>query len=180
MRFMGLSRAKAEEIRGKYAEMLAMRVEHADGSEDPARVGPRMSDLAARFPGALREIDDLELAEIRRRIAGLDSLLEASGEEEPWMAPVALFHDLARGALALKRRLAGRRDVDQALVDRFTAEAQSLPCPEEMQGWLTDLATIASPPRGRVMDVVFARLARELGIEEAVARNLVFGRALPR
>ena len=48
---VGLSREEvAAEMRGKYVEMLAMRVEHASEAEDPSRVRPRMNDLAARFP----------------------------------------------------------------------------------------------------------------------------------
>jgi hypothetical protein len=162
-------------MRGKYAEMLAMRIEHADGREDPSRVRPRMSDLAARFPGALREIDRLELFEIERRVARLDAFIEAAGEEEPWMEAVAHFHRLARGALSAKRWLGGRRVVDDSLVLAFVRETAPLPFAHEIQSWRADLATIASPPRGRLMDVVFARLARELGVTDAGARELVFG-----
>ncbi len=165
----------ARDLRAKYAEMLSMRIEHAAGLEDRARVRPRMADLAARFPGALREIDDLELAEIQRRIARLDAFLDASGDEESWMKPVALFHRLARGALAAKRWLAGRKEVDAALVVTFSRQAQEHPLLEEIQAWAPHLASVASPPRGRILDLVFARLATELGVTETAARRLVFG-----
>jgi hypothetical protein len=155
--------------------MLSMRVEHAAGLEDLARVRPRMADLAARFPGALREIDDLELGEIQRRIARLDAFLDASGHEEAWMKPMALFHRLARGALAAKRWLGGRKQVDGALLSSFVREALASPLSEEIHAWVGDLASVASPPRGRVMNLVFARLARELGVTEDAARRLVFG-----
>jgi hypothetical protein len=174
---VGLALAIALEMRGKYAEMLAMRVAHAEGREDPSRVRPRMSELASRFPGALREIDRLELAEIERRLARLDAFIDASGDEEPWMAAVAHFHWLARGALAAKRWLGGRRVVDAELVEAFTRATPSLRFPHEVRAWHGDLETIASPPRGRVMDAVFARLARELGLPERDARALVFGAA---
>jgi hypothetical protein len=172
---VGFSRTAAAEIRGKYAEMLAMRLEHAQGTEDATRVRSRMSALAERFPGALREIDRLELVEIQRRVTRLDAYLAASCEEEPWMVAVALFHDLARGALGAKRWLGKRREVDEAVVDAFEREAPSLPFPEEVRSWKLDLATIASPPRGRVMELVFTRLARELGTTVRAARHRVFG-----
>jgi hypothetical protein len=95
------------------------------------------------------------------------------------MVAVALFHDLARGALAAKRWLGKRRVVDAAVLDAFAREASTLPSANEIEAWRADLASIASPPRGRVMDLVFARLATELGTSVAGARTLVFGAASP-
>jgi hypothetical protein len=173
-----MPRSTAVAIRGKYAEMLALRVEHAAGRENVAQLKPRLSRLATTFPGALREIDRLELAEIERRLARLDAVLDGGGgdaAEEPWMMAVALFHRLARGALGAKRWLAGRRSVDAATRVAFLADAQGHPFQEEIRAWESDLASVASPPRGRLMDLVFSRLAREIGASEAEARRLVFG-----
>jgi hypothetical protein len=167
--------AALEELRAKYAHMLAMRVAHASGDEDAEEVRARMAEVASRFPGALREIDDLELGEIRRRIEALDDVVDARREVEPWMEAVALFHAMARGALCAKRWLAGRKRVDAGVRQAFERGVPSLLFPEDARGWTGDLARIASPPRGRVMDVVFSRLARELGVTERVARRLVFG-----
>ncbi len=163
------------ELRAKYAQMLAMRVAHASGDEDAEDVRARMGEVAARFPGALREIDDLELAEIERRIAALDAVAQAKHEVEPWMEAVAMFHAMARGALCAKRWLGGRKRVDAGVVQAFEQGVAALAFPEDARGWSGELARIASPPRGRVMDVVFARLARELGTSERAARRLVFG-----
>lgn len=162
-------------LRGKYATMLAMRLAHDAGQEDAAEARVRMAELASRFPGALRELDDLELDDIRCRIAALEEVLRDAREVEPWMEAVALFHALARGALSAKRWLAGRKRIDAAVRRAFAAESSALDFPEEARAWSDDLASIASPPRGRVMDVVFSRLARALGIREAAARQLVFG-----
>lgn len=167
--------AALEELRAKYAQMLAMRVAHTSGDEDPDEARARMAEVASRFPGALREIDDLELAEIRRRIEALDDVVAARREPEPWMEAVALFHGMARGALCAKRWLGGRKLVNAEVQDQFERGVPSLLFPEDARGWSSDLARIASPPRGRVMDVVFARLARDLGISERGARRLVFG-----
>lgn len=167
--------AALEELRAKYAQMLAMRVAHASGEEDADEARTRMAEVASRFPGALREIDELELAEIRRRIEVLDEVVEARREAEPWMEAVALFHGMARGALCAKRWLGGRKRVDTEVEQAFERGLPALLFPEDARAWRSDLARIASPPRGRVMDVVFARLAGELGISERAARRLVFG-----
>ena len=106
---MRVSRGSLEELRAKYAQMLAMRVVHRSGADDADETRARMAKLASLYPGALREIDDLELSEIRRRVAALDEVLEAGREVELWMEAIALFHRMARGALSVKRWLAGRR-----------------------------------------------------------------------
>jgi hypothetical protein len=167
--------AALEELRAKYAQLLAMRVAHASGDDEAEETRVRMAEVATRFPGALREIDDLELAEIRRRIEVLDDVIHARREAEPWMEAIALFHTMARGALSTKRWLGGRKRIDAEVELAFERELRSLPFPEDARVWRGYLARIASPPRGRVMDVVFARLARELGVSERAARRLVFG-----
>lgn len=171
---MPVSRGDLDALRDKYATMMALRLERI--AEDEMR--RRMAELALRFPGALRELDDLELGEIRRRVETLDGVLAGSAPQEPWMEAVALFHALTRGALVVKRWLGGRKRVDAALARRFAAEHADLPFAEDARSWAEELSGIASPPRGRVTDAVFARLARTLGIAERQARRLVFG--IPR
>ena len=57
------------DLRAKYEEILRLRLLHGTGDEpDPRRA---MAALAGRFPGALRELDDLPLPEIRARIEAL-------------------------------------------------------------------------------------------------------------
>ena len=141
--------------------------------EAEARV--RMAALAARYPGALRELDDMELAEITRRVAALDSALRAQGQVERWMEAIALFHALARGALCAKRWLVGRKRVDVAVQRAYQDAVSGLAFPEDARAWASDLALIASPPRGRMTDAVFARVAVGLGTSERQARRLVFG-----
>ena len=169
---MDIERDALEELRAKYAEMLAMRVARGVGERE-ARA--RMARLAARHPGALREIDDLELDEIRRRIDALEAVLERGTPAQPWMEAVALFHELSRGALAAKRWLAGARDVSGSTRERFERERHALAFPAEAGAWTGHLEALARPPRGRVVDLVFARLAVRLGVPEAAARTLVFG-----
>ena len=163
-------------LRDKYEQMLCLRQLHARAKEEPDFVEPdprpAMADLARRFPGALREIDELPIDDIEARIAEL-----AAAEQEPsrvaaWMTAQAAFHRLARGALAVKRWLAGRA-LTAELDPAFAKAALAMPEREEALAWTDDLAAIARPPRGRVMDVVYARLARELGVEVSAARDAV-------
>ena len=163
-------------LRDKYEQMLRLRQLHARAKDEPDFVEPdprpAMADLARRFPGALREIDELPIADIEARIAEL-----AAAEDDPscvatWMTAQAAFHRLARGALAVKRWIAGRTLTPE--LDRAFAEAvQVMVEREEALAWKDDLAAIAKPPRGRVMDVVYARLAGELGVEVNAARDAV-------
>lgn len=140
-----------------------------------AEARSRMSVLARRFPGALRELDDLELDEILRRIAGLQSVLERGAEVDVWMRAVAAFHALARGALCAKRWLGGRKTVDAEVERAYAAAVPALAFPEDARHWQTELPTVALPPAGRVTNAVFALVARHTGVTEPEAHRLVFG-----
>jgi hypothetical protein len=166
-------------LRSKYEEMLSMRLADAAGTDGgPARVRQRMRQLADRYPGALREIDDLPLDEIRGRLDALDAALAkgaADSAHEPWMHAVARFHALTRGILVTKRWLGRRKRIDGGLQERFERELADLPFPEDSRAWAPHLSSVASPPRGRLVDAVFARIAGELGLPERAVRSLVFG-----
>ncbi len=172
---VNLDRHSLEELRAKYDEMLSMRLTHESGDEEATEARGRMAELASRFPGALREIDDLELDVIRARIRHLDGVLRGDQRVEPWMEAVALFHSFARGALWAKRWLAGRKRVDASIVGDYECDASRVAASTHALVWTDDLARIAAPPRGRIMDLVFARVARSLGTTENEARLLVFG-----
>jgi hypothetical protein len=154
--------------------MLAMRLAHEAGTED-GDVQVRMAELARRYPGALREIDELELHEIRGRIEALEASVRGEAEREPWMLALGLFHALMRGALCAKRWLAGRKVVDGATERAFAAALGGLAFPADAGAWQGELAQLAVPPGGRVSNLVFERLARHMGISESEARRLVFG-----
>jgi hypothetical protein len=167
--------ASLEQLRLKYVEMLAMRLDYDAGQRDARIARRRMGQLAAVFPGSLREIDELELSEIQRRIDALGAVLRGEQKVERWMEAVALFHAFARGALCAKRWLGGRKSVDTDTARAFSAAIESLPFPEDARVWQDDLPSIASPPRGRLTDIVFLRVASALGLDRKEARQLVFG-----
>src|SRR4051812_10405817 len=92
--------------------MLRLRLLHDAGDpEDPRRA---MAALACRFPGALREIDELPLQEITDRIDALRAAEADPAQELPWMRAIARFHALTRGALVAKKWLRGSRTPDFA------------------------------------------------------------------
>lgn len=154
-------------LRAKYLEMLSLRLA---SDEDEASARRRMARLAAEFPGALRELDDLTIEDIRARIAALEVAI-AEECPSPWMVASARFHVLVRGALDVKRWLGGRKTIDEATLAAF-AELSSGPAHE----WHGDLAAVARPPRGRLLDLVYGRLASELALPSAeAAYALVFG-----
>lgn len=80
----------------KYREMLRLRLADRDGTLADPR--PAMRALAARFPGALREIDEIPLEAL---IARIDELDRAPGAA-PWMRAHARYHELLRAKLAAK------------------------------------------------------------------------------
>ena len=166
-----------EELHLKYSEILSMRLSDmsADGRASEAEVRARMAVLAARFPGALREIDDLALDEIQGRLDRLRSAMDRRGPIEPWMLAVGRFHRLTRGALCAKGWLRGRKHIDTSVERAYLADAEKLAFPEDALAWASELSKIAAPPSGRVTHLVYARIAQEMSTTEREAKRLVFG-----
>lgn len=163
-------------LRDKYERMLRLRELHERAAAEPGFVEPdprrAMADLARAYPGALREIDELPIGLIRTRIEELAAAESDVARVAPWMTALARFHALARGALAVKRWLAGR-PLTAALEEAFAHAISTLPYAEDARLWSGDLAAIASPPRGRLMDLVYVRLAAELSVDVTAARATV-------
>lgn len=159
-------------LRAKYERLLALRELHDRAKSDAAFVEPdprsEMTALARTWPGSLRELDALPVDVIRARIASLDRALRDATRIERWMIAQDAFHRLARGALAAKRWLGKRKRITADVREDFGAHA-----PREARSWKDALAEVASPPRGRLMDLVHARVASELDVSVAEARRLL-------
>jgi hypothetical protein len=159
-------------LRAKYEEMLALREAHDRARTEPGYVEPdprrALAALASRFPGALRELDTLPVDALRARLDELDDAARDATMTAPWMTAQTAFHELARGAVAAKRWLAGRRAITPAMQDDLRSRGGPA------AAWADELAAIARPPRGRLLDLVFARVAAQLGLTVAEARALVF------
>ncbi|MCU0681031.1 MAG: hypothetical protein MUF34_01995 [Polyangiaceae bacterium] len=169
-----MARATALELLGKYEAMHRLRSETTAGAPTLA-----LRELAERFPGALRELDELALEEIERRLAHLRALAEGHAPAaEAWVVPLSLYHRRLRGALSAKRWLQGRRQL--SALERRDFEA--LRGSEEVEAavWAAQLERLASPPTGRLTDVVLEHVALELGLRVEVLSGLLFGEARAR
>ena len=168
------------ELRDKYERMYALREANARAKTDPRSPEPdtraELARLAEEFPGALREIDQLPLGTIRERIVALSALEKLPGTPAPWMIAQVAFHRHARGALAAKRWLAGRKDVTPAMHADFARAHAG----HDAALFASDLRSVARPPRGRIVDLVFEHVARALDVTPTEARALVLGAAAKR
>jgi hypothetical protein len=159
------------ELRGKYEEMLRMRLfDESHPGGDPRR---EMAALASRFPGALRELDEAPLERIRSRLAALSECVDTGEPPEPWMCATALFHRLTRGALAAKRWLGGRKDPD--VIAGVLSWLEGFPEADDARVWADDLALVACPPRGKLSELVFERVATALNQTVPEVRTLIVG-----
>jgi hypothetical protein len=160
-----------DELLEKYREMRELRVHREAGTLTDPRARLRL--LAARFPGALREIDERPMAEIDARIDALEVLRgDATRAPAPWMVATYHFHRELRSRLRTKRWLAGRRAVDDALRERFAREHASVP---ELLRMQDDLAAIAQPAGQRLSLDAMAAAARLASVTVEEAKRLIFG-----
>ena len=128
----------------KYAALVALR-RRRDAGGDPAG-GGALRALAAEFPGCLRELDTLGLAELERR-----AHLAAAGTDEPWLPWIAAYHTLMRTALALRAPNAAALEVDP-----------------------TFAAAVRAPPHGRVSVVVLRTLSARFSVPAATIAATLF------
>lgn len=159
-------------LRGKYQRMLEMRRAHDRGAEEDPR--EQMRELAAEFPGALREIDELPLSVIEQRIQALTEVIEQRQVHAPWMAWMVSYHGHLRAALRIKRMALLRHDLDAALETLhqvYVARDDEPPVASFTRGTLAD---VLKPATGRLNDWVFARIAADTGVSVDVVRDQLF------
>lgn len=169
-------------LREKYAELRRLREESdADAAQGrahhPSR--ERLKALSRRFPGALAEIDRIAFSLLEERLCALDAILERTAvqsELPPWIVGWVRVHEGLRGALSVKAWLEGARTVDAQTLARFDAALETLPFPEEARAFRDRLAEVASPPDGRLVDLVFDDAARTLGMDRVALRALLMPR----
>jgi hypothetical protein len=126
-----------------------------------------LRQLAREFPGALRELDILPLEEIEQRMERL-RLAADRGSVEPWMEWMVAYHRLMRLALAIKRRLGRRRQLDEPAALEIALEV-SVESGERCEIGLVH--AVACPPAGRLNVLVFDRLAEQFGAEARFLRR---------
>lgn len=159
-------------LRDKYQRMLEMRRAHESGSETNPRTLMRV--LAAQYPGALRELDELPLSLIEIRIGALTEVIEAGVEVAPWMRWMVDYHGYLRAALRIKRMGLPRDDMATALTQ---LHQQYVPAIDEPPVSLLNdeaLAVVLKPTQGRLNPWVFGQIAVRHGTDAEVVRSQLF------
>lgn len=155
-------------LREKYEVMRTLREQHARdvaAGIDPIAPRAQLRELSRRWPGALAEIDRIPPEVLHQRIAVLDETI-ASGSEPPlWARAWILTHSRLRGALAIKFELRGGRTLDPDHV-----------FPDEAAPYLDRIAEIERPPNGRIVELVYADVAKLLAIDPSTMRDLLMPR----
>ncbi len=173
-------------LREKYREIKRLRTVDAEHvarghAHDPK---PEMAALARRFPGSLRELDELPMADIEARLSALDGALVEQRVPE-WAALQVAYHGTYRFALRIKRRSARKGVLDeralQHAIARLLASTEAELASEPDEPRLTDfnaeeLRAILRPTGGRLQPWVVAHVARALQVEPAAVSAALFVR----
>jgi hypothetical protein len=171
-------------LREKYREIKRLRMVDAahvarGHAHDPK---PEMAALARRFPGSLRELDELPMAQIDARLAALDGALAQQHVPE-WAALQVAYHGTYRFALRIKRRAARKGALDDAAlqhaIDRLLArtegELEGEPDEPRIADFAADeLRAILRPVGGRLQPWVLAYVARALSVDPAAVSTALF------
>jgi hypothetical protein len=162
---MNLSRTRLLGLSRKYRTLSALR----RGALSPKET---LRPLAQEFPGALRELDCLPMAELEARRHAVHAA-ERGEVPEPWIAWMLCYHERMRLALEVKRRLRGARPNDWA---SFTEVANELAQRSNREADVGFVAQVSAPPGGRLNRLVFELLERELGCPRAQLEQTLFPR----
>ncbi|MBI5517732.1 MAG: hypothetical protein HY909_28430 [Deltaproteobacteria bacterium] len=164
------SREELLALAGKYDTLLALRGAHdATGEVAPREV---LRALAARFPGALRELDRLPLEVLSRRAGALREAA-VTGDPAAWMRWLWAFHGALRGALAA-RRAAGRArgEVGPDALGRLATEASRAAGMALSEGFVRDVCAL---PGGRLTAVAWRWVEARYGLSAGEARRALLG-----
>lgn len=168
------SAAAIQALLDKYREIKRLREEHVAGEHEDPR--PRLRALARRFPGALRELDELPMEEIDARLALLLAALERAQPVPAWVDLQLAYHGWMRAALRIKRIAHGRgaAHADAVLAEltaRYVPDAHDPPLASFD---LVAVTAILEPAAGRLNPWVYARVAALLGVDADAVRRALF------
>jgi hypothetical protein len=135
-----------------------------------------MAQLARRFPGALRELDELPMPVIEERLASLDAALAGGTAAPEWARLQIAYHGSMRAALRIKRLAGTARDAAGLLnaIANTYVPAEDEPPLSSFDG--PALAAIARPAGGRLNPWVFERVAAVCGVSAEAVRRALFTR----
>jgi len=142
----------------KYETIAKLRRDRQGGGGVAARSVLRA--LAREFPGALRELDTVALAEVDRRRLALLAAADG-GRAEAWMTWMVAYHATMRAALVVKGRIARATALSDELVEIVARDAS-----RQTNVTLDDafVRTVARPPAGRLNAAVFDLLGQRFGV----------------
>ena len=151
----------------KYQALGDLRRARAQGFAVPERAV--FKALAEEFPGCLNELDTLPLETIDARAVALFAAA-AEGPVLDWMGWLAGYHALLRAALRIRIRSTRAREINAARAVELAEDASA------HSGAAIDAAFVQAvlrPPDGRIIPVVYERLAALHGAPaEAIKRAL--------
>jgi hypothetical protein len=152
----------------KYTALIALRRRKDQGQPAPSRA--ELRELARDFPGCLRELDTLGLAELERRAAAL-AAAAAGGAREPWMAWISAYHLLMRAALQVKRKVTRGAPLGDG---ELTALAVQVSAAARISVDLGFIRAVASPPEGRLGVIVLRQLGASFGVPAGEIAAVLF------
>ncbi|CAN5805714.1 hypothetical protein BH09MYX1_BH09MYX1_49230 [soil metagenome] len=153
----------ARTLLAKYEAIRALRAE-ASATSPVAR----LQALSTQFPGALRELDTLPIAEIERRIELLHVTAASSDAPPSWIAGMHFFHVELGALLRAKRWLGKHPHVDAILRSAFIAAHAH---DDEMLRWESRLDDVAKPPRGRLSELALSEASTRAAIPQDELRR---------
>lgn len=153
----------------KYETLAQLRAEGADAASRE-----RLQPLAAEFPGALRQLDQLRPEELERRVRILRTG-GASGDTHPplWARVEVTYHRTLRACLAVRRRAVTQSS--GAGLEHWIESEMDADGHEPSARWLLDhLMHIQHPPQGRLNGWVLQQVADRFGLTPEAVTALMF------
>jgi hypothetical protein len=158
----------------KYRTLRALRSEAQPAVNGVLRA--RLATLAAAFPGALRELDQLPLDVIDARLSAIERVADSGAEPADWMRLQIAYHGFMRAVLRI-RRLSRARSLPMSDADQELAALAYTPAADEPPVSRFDLAalqTIRKPPGGRLNPWVIEQVARDCGVTTQAVHRALF------
>lgn len=161
-------------LRDKYLELLRLRRAAEEVGARGLAAPP--AALAARFPGALRQLDRLPFDVIVARLGELEAAEEGEVPWPRWGRWEETYHDRLRATLRVKRVISGAMSDDEAMAVAARAwshGADDSPSPREPFS-RARLELIRRPSGGRLSASVLDEVAREVGATVDELREVLF------
>ena len=155
-------------LAAKYQALGDLRRARAQGGAVPERAV--FKALADEFPGCLNELDTLPLETIDARAEALNAAA-AGGAVLDWMIWLAGYHALLRAALRVRIRSTRAPRIDDARAQDLAEDAAA------HSGAAIDPAFVQAvmrPAGGRIIPIVYERLAALHGAEAATIKRALF------